>query len=110
MPAVGATVGPVGVAEVDVEELKLELEEKELIVATGVEEAAELLVDEGVLLGRFVLVEVEVLMAEEEMGIDRMLVELLTGVLESLLMLIALELVDNDDELLLGVTVLLAGD
>lgn len=53
MPAVGATVGPVGVAEVDVEELKFELEDEELLVAAGVEEEAELLVkvdEAGVLL------------------------------------------------------------
>lgn len=49
-------------------------------------------------------------MVEEEMGVEEMLVELLTGVLESLLTLMALELVDDNDALLLGVSVLLAED
>jgi hypothetical protein len=123
MPAVGAAMGPVGVAEVVVEELKLELEE--LGVTTGVEEEEdeELLDEEELLLKELRLDELEelalagleVLTGVEELLNEELLVGLLDGMLEPLLVLVALEVEleddDDDDELLLiGVTVLLADD
>lgn len=125
MPAVGAAIGLVGVAKVDVVELELEVDE--LLVATGadrddellvevevlatVDETAVLLDEEELLLEELASAEVEVPMGVEELADEGLLMELLEDVLKSVLVLVALELVDdNDGELLLGVTVLLADD
>lgn len=125
MPAVGAAIGPVGVAEIGVGlgVGVLELELEELGVATGVEEEGK---------GEELLDEMGVLEADDEsellLGVKELLLEelalsdievtagvevLLEDVSMELLALVAMVLIDKDvDEgaLLLGATELSVGD